>query len=57
MFDQLTDYNENEEENNENDWKRRRSDRGEDESEEYDRGEDGDATNLHEYRQRIAVIN
>lgn len=63
MFDQLTDYNENdnenEDDNNEEEWKQeQRSDRGEDdESEIYDRGEDGDAIDLHEYRQRIQVLN
>ena len=57
----MTDYNENEEDNNEGEWKQKgmsEQDRGEGDSEEdYDRGEDGDAKDLHEYRQRIQVLN
>lgn len=57
MFDQLTDYNENEndEQNQYSPGKRREVEcRGEDSS---DQGEGDDDNDLHEYRQRMQVLN
>ena len=56
MFDQLTDYNDNDNEEGNLEEQNCKSGRGE-ESEFDDNGEDGCVTDLHEYRQRMQVIN